>query len=745
MSCKRSSCIRWMGRLGAGIALLFLMGALLTFGTHAGSDQHVSLPAVHTAPLLLPERGGAAQLSSPVAALHTASFATATLVIPTYPYTPFLEAHLDPYYNMVYHSFDRAAYEASHPLPSSREYTLLVLENDALRVTLLPELGGRIYQLFFKPTGHNELYNNPVIKPTRWGPLIPEENWWLAAGGIEWCLPVEEHGYEWGVPWSWSVVSSTYGVTVTVRDTQVNDRLRAAIDIYLPANRAFLAVTPHLENPTAAPVTFKYWVNGMLAPGEANTVGPDLHFIFNAQRMTVHSAGDPDLPAPGQPMDWPVHDGRNYARLGNWRRWLGFFERPQAAAGFAGVYDTAVDEGLVRVFPLTITRGMKGFAFGWSDPIDWHEWTDDGSTYVELHGGLAPTFWDSVTLSPTSVLSWTEMWYPASGIGTLSAATAEAALGVQQGDGGFSVGVHTTAERTAGEVYAWGPGCTLLSHAELPAMDPALPFTMWVPAANLTPEQLSVAYVDGKGRLLAGVNPIDCLPPDATVEPLPPWVTAESFSVTWSGTDTWEGIAAYDVQARDGCEGEWVDWLTGTLTTTASFTGLHGHTYFFRARAVDREGNWGLFDDEEWGQAFTTVLTEPAPVLVTSRKEALPTLFLPGQAVSYTLYLSNTGNLAATTTITDTLPASMRLLSGTLRATSGPAPYVADGQIRWSGQVVPGEAVRVTYALSATQVTPRGAVLTNTVEVSGSVLGPLVRRESVVQGWKVWLPLILRL
>ena len=53
-------------------------------------------------------------------------------------------------------------------------------------MTILPELGGRVYQLIYKTTGNNELYQNPVIKPTHWGPLKREENWWLAVGGIEW-------------------------------------------------------------------------------------------------------------------------------------------------------------------------------------------------------------------------------------------------------------------------------------------------------------------------------------------------------------------------------------------------------------------------------------------------------------------------------------------------------------------------------------------------------------------------------
>jgi len=668
----------------------------------------------------------------------TPSFQTATLTILTYPYEDCLQVRSNGPY--TYHWLDWNCY--GNPSPVPKDYTLLVLENDYLQVTVLPELGGRVYQMVFKPTGHNELYRNPVIKPTHWGP--PEQGWWLAAGGIEWCLPVEEHGYEWGEPWSWTVVTSTQGITVTVRDTDATDRLRARIDLFLPANRAYLAVTPHLENPTGDDISYKYWTNAMLAPGGANSVGADLRFVFTADQVTVHSSGDF---AVGEVLDWPVHGGRDYSRLGNWNHWLGFFERPQAAADFVGVYDTAADEGLARVFPADVARGSKGFGMGWANPIDWHQWTDDGSTYVEVHGGVAPTFWDTAALPAGATLSWTEYWFPVASIGTLSAATSEAALGVRLTGSILRLRVHSTAARPAGAstLYVWDRAtCAELGRWSLPVIDPADPFRASVPSGGRTLEEVSVAYLDDEGNLLAAVNPTDCLPPQAWVDPLPPWVATATFTVTWSGWDTWTGVAAYNVQARDGYEGTWIDWLTDTVATSAAFTGVHGHTYFFRARARDAAGNWGTFADEEWGQAFTTVLTEPAPVLVTSRKAATPQWFAPHQTVACTVLISNTGSLTASAALTDTPPGEMVLLTGTLTATAGVVPTYDGAVIHWTGEVPPGGEVRVIYVLSPTAATPFGIPLTNTAWIDGSVLGPLVRRETILQAHVQWLPLVYK-
>lgn len=122
-----------------------------------------------------------------------------------------------------------------------------------------------------------------------------------------------------------------------------------------------------------------------------------LYFRFPGDQVIVHATGDADLPLAGALMEWPLHKGRDSSRLGNWDQWLGFFEAPGAHGPFAGVYDSAADEGVVRIYSPTVARGSKGFGFGWTDPLPSTQWTDDGSAGVEVHGGLVPTFGDTVT------------------------------------------------------------------------------------------------------------------------------------------------------------------------------------------------------------------------------------------------------------------------------------------------------------------------------------------------------------
>lgn len=346
-------------------------------------------------------------------------------------------------------TLDRAAYEASNPRPAARNFRLLVLENRYLRLSILPDLGGRIHELVFKPTGANELYNNPVVKPTQWGPPSPPypagANWWLAAGGMEWGFPVEEHGYEFGTAWGFDHAAMPDGGVMLTLFTKTGPQAPyAVVDVILPPDVAHFVVQPRIVNPLGAPFRFKWWSNALLAPGPANSASPDLRFILPGSSVTVHSTGDATLPQPGQSMPWPVVGGRDLSRLGNWQNYLGAFSQPLQAGSFAGVYDRGADEGMIRVTPSGVAKGLKLFAPRGGDGLDPALWTDDGSTYVELHGGLTANFDDWYELAPGAEVGWSEYWYPVAKIGGVTFANQHAALSLEPQAGGLRLGMFPT-------------------------------------------------------------------------------------------------------------------------------------------------------------------------------------------------------------------------------------------------------------------------------------------------------------
>lgn len=64
--------------------------------------------------------------------------------------------------------------------PSDKPWTVITLENDYVRIGIMPELGGRISEAYDKRTGYNFLYRQHVVKPAMIGVYGP----WTS-GGLE--------------------------------------------------------------------------------------------------------------------------------------------------------------------------------------------------------------------------------------------------------------------------------------------------------------------------------------------------------------------------------------------------------------------------------------------------------------------------------------------------------------------------------------------------------------------------------
>ena len=281
-----------------------------------------------------------------------------------------------------------------------------------------------------------------MVKPTHWGNA--DQLGWLALGGLEWGLPVIEHGYDWGTPWAYRITEQRADLaTVTLFTPDDGRLLSASITIGLRADTASFTIEPTLRNLADEELAFSFWHDAMLAPGSGKQPSAQLHFVLPSDTMTLHSTGDSTMPAPAAPFSWPVYQGRDLSRLGNFTQYLGFFEAPSAHGPFVGVYDPEYDAGVVRTFPAEIVRGSKVFALGWQDALTSDNYTDDHSVYVELHGGLAPTFDDRYRLPPQESVTWQEEWYPVQGIGDLTYANAVAALALKADDGAVAVNLYT--------------------------------------------------------------------------------------------------------------------------------------------------------------------------------------------------------------------------------------------------------------------------------------------------------------
>src|ERR1700675_2934089 len=148
-----------------------------------------------------------------------------------------------------------------------------VLENRYLKVTLLPEFGGRILSIIYKPTGHEQLYRTEVGVPygIKGGNFYYD--WLMVYGGIFPTFPDAEHGKTWLKPWDFKVVKESVGeVTVSMslkddfayaaaprRFRSGSTGIEATAYVTLKAGRAALDARIVLKNPHDKTIEYEYW------------------------------------------------------------------------------------------------------------------------------------------------------------------------------------------------------------------------------------------------------------------------------------------------------------------------------------------------------------------------------------------------------------------------------------------------------------------------------------------------------
>src|SRR5438552_16406431 len=160
----------------------------------------------------------------------------APLVIPTYELGP-----PNPYPALL--DWQRRKWRPVYPYqfldaltnePTEKSYNAVYLENEYLRVTVLPELGGHLYEIFDKITNRDVLYSNPVVKYA----MVALRGAWVS-GGIEWNFP-DGHTLTTVAPIDYAMRTEADGsAAVAVGDTERVQRMQWQVIIRLrPGQRA---------------------------------------------------------------------------------------------------------------------------------------------------------------------------------------------------------------------------------------------------------------------------------------------------------------------------------------------------------------------------------------------------------------------------------------------------------------------------------------------------------------------------
>jgi hypothetical protein len=149
--------------------------------------------------------------------------------------------------------------------------------------------------------------------------------------------------------------------------------------------------------------------------------------------------------------------------------------------------------------------------------------------------------------------------------------------------------------------------------------------TTWSVGGDGANKQVILRLRDVNGQVatvVTGTVNVDMTKPTSSMAALLAFSNA-TIALSWSGSDALSGISTYDVQVRAGSGGIWTDVLTNTASTSATYNGANGTTYYFRVRARDAAGNL-----EDWPadyDTFTFVDTEPPTGTITINGGAFDT------------------------------------------------------------------------------------------------------------------------
>lgn len=383
-------------------------------------------------------------------------------------------------------------------------YRAVYLENEYVKICVLPEIGGRIFSAVDKTNGYDFVYRQHVIKPA----LIGMLGAWIS-GGVEWNIP-HHHRATTLMPVDRLLVGHPDGsATVWVGEIELRDRMKWLVGLTLRPGRSALEVTTKVLNRTPLARSMLAFAN------VAVHVNPDYQVIFppDVELATFH--------AKNQFSRWPVstevfnrQDYTSGVDVSWWKSHAAptSFFAWEARGDFLAGYDHGKDAGVVFTGDPNFVPGKK--LWTWGTGPEGRLWekilTDADGPYAELMiGAWSDNQPDYSWISPYEVRSVTQAWFPIRGIRGVKAANGEAAcdLALLEGGKGVRIGLVATAPLPAVRAVLRASGRPIFE--ETAAVAPDKPFFRSVPAPPGTREaDLSIAFfVSGGGELISYIPP----------------------------------------------------------------------------------------------------------------------------------------------------------------------------------------------------------------------------------------------
>ncbi len=308
------------------------------------------------------------------------------VIIPTYEvgepekYPVFLEKR-------VYQASSGSVYP--HPviehisdIKVDKEWDVIFIENDYIKIMVLPALGGRIQMAYDKIRERHFVYYNHVIKPALVGLTGP----WIS-GGIEFNWPQHHR------PSTYDPVDSTIeenedgSITVWVSEVERMFRTKGMAGFTLHPDKAYLEIKAQLYNRTPHPQTFLWWANPAVAVNDhyQSVFPPDVHAVFDHGKRDVS-----EFPiAKGEYYKVDYSPGTDISRYKNIPVPTSYMAIT-SEYDFVGGFENDTKGGLLHVADHHVSPGKKQWTWGNGDfGQAWdRNLTDEDGPYIELMCGV---------------------------------------------------------------------------------------------------------------------------------------------------------------------------------------------------------------------------------------------------------------------------------------------------------------------------------------------------------------------
>lgn len=444
-----------------------------------------------------------------------------TVSLPTYPPGPCDKTPIF-YTGRVYQGAQGRVYpyplqDVLHDEKVDKKYTALLLENEYLKMSLLPEVGGRLFSFTDKDTGYEIFYRQSVIKPA----LIGMLGAWTS-GGVEWNFP-HHHRATSFLPVDYTLTANADGSkTVWIGETELRQRMKWSIGLTMRPGRSYLEADCRFMNRQSYIESMLYWANVSVH------CGPDYQVLFPPSvrvGMDHHKTYFTPFPRgrPAVPID-------EIADLSWWKNFTTDHRSIFAVDpdnDFLAGYDHGRQMGTAHVANHHIVCGKKFFLWG-NNPggFVWDKvLTDHDGPYLELMvGAYSDNQPDYSWIAPYETRTCKQYWYPIKKIGGVKCATLDAAINLQRrAPDKVLLGFNTTAQVQRAKVLLnYGSK----SFSETIDIDPNTPYVKEILIdAGVKDDQITGILLAPDGRELVRYTPVvveDQPLPEPAENPKPP-------------------------------------------------------------------------------------------------------------------------------------------------------------------------------------------------------------------------------